>query len=265
RIGPQRYYPHIHDFGFGEKTGVDLAGEVPGQVVFPTDKGWSPSNLVTNAFGQGIAVTPLQLVAAASAVANHGLMVKPRAVTAIRDSAGIHPIAPIEVRRVLPPDVAATLTHMLIDSAKIGEAQLAVVPGFNVAAKTGTAQVASPKGGYAEGKFVASLLGFAPADAPKFVMLVKIDEPQGVPFGAEVAAPVWRELAKQLFVHFRIEPTDPAALARSAPKPTAVPTHKPAEAELRPAASPRPRPAATKAPAKAAKPSIRATPAKAAR
>ncbi|HLQ33197.1 MAG TPA: penicillin-binding transpeptidase domain-containing protein, partial [Chloroflexota bacterium] len=181
----------------------------------------------TNSFGQGIAVTPLQLVTAVSAVANGGMLVKPHVVREIRGADA--PQRPItgEVRRVLEPQVAATLTKMLVDSAKIGEAQFAVVPGFNVAAKTGTAQVASPTGGYAEGKFIASLMGFAPANDPKFVMLVKIDEPQDVPFGSEVAAPVWREIAKQLFVHFKIEPTDPAALAKSVVTPTPVAVAKP--------------------------------------
>ncbi len=227
KVGAPKYYPHIQDYGLGVPTGIDLAGELPGQVVYPNQPNWSPSNLVTNSFGQGIAVTPLQLVTAVSAVANGGMQVKPHVVREIRGADA--PQRPItgEVRRVLEPQVAATLTKMLVDSAKIGEAQFAVVPGFNVAAKTGTAQVASPTGGYAEGKFIASLMGFAPANDPKFVMLVKIDEPQDVPFGSEVAAPVWREIAKQLFVHFKIEPTDPAALAKSVVTPTPVAVAKP--------------------------------------
>lgn len=222
KVGAQKYYPHIQDYGFGVRTGVDLAGELPGQVVFPGQSSWSPSNLVTNSFGQGIAVTPLQLTTAVAAVANGGMLVKPHVVREVRGADGSERTGATEIRRVLEPQVAATLTKMLVDSAKIGEAQFAVVPGFNVAAKTGTAQVASPTGGYAEGKFIASLIGFAPADDPKFVMLVKIDEPQDVPFGSEVAAPVWREIAKQLFVHFKIEPTDPVALAKSAVTPTPV-------------------------------------------
>jgi cell division protein FtsI (penicillin-binding protein 3) len=226
KVGADKYYPHIKDYGLGVKTGIDLAGELPGQVLFPSDQGWTPSNLITNSFGQGIAVTPLQLVTAVSAVANGGMLVKPHIVRVVRGPNGTQQVGTTQVRRVLDPGVAATLTKMLVDSAKIGEAQLAVVPGFNVAAKTGTAQIASPNGGYADGKFIASLMGFAPADDPKFVMLVKIDEPQDVPFGSEVAAPVWREIAKQLFVHFKIEPTDPVALANSLPKPTpsAAPT-----------------------------------------
>ncbi|HVA25861.1 MAG TPA: penicillin-binding protein 2 [Chloroflexota bacterium] len=228
KIGAAKYYPHLQDFGFGARTGVDLSGEVPGQLLVPGQPNWTPSNLVTNSFGQGIAVTPLQLVTAVAAVANGGMMVKPHVVREVRGPDGTQQVGTTEIRRVLDPQVAATLTKMLVDSAKIGEAQLAVVPGFNVAAKTGTAQVASPTGGYAAGKFIASLMGFAPADNPKFVMLVKIDEPRDVPFGSEVAAPVWREIAKQLFIHFKIEPTDPVALAKSAVTPTPVATHPPA-------------------------------------
>ncbi|HEY8691493.1 MAG TPA: penicillin-binding protein 2 [Chloroflexota bacterium] len=224
RVGAAKYYPHIQDYGFGVRTGVDLAGEVPGQVLFPGQPNWTPSNLITNSFGQGIAVTPLQLVTAVAVVANGGLLVKPHVVREARGPDGTQHLGTTEVRRVLEPQTAATLTKMLVDSAKIGEAQLAVVPGFNVAAKTGTAQIASPTGGYVEGRFIASLIGFAPADNPRFVMLVKIDEPQDVPFGSEVAAPVWREIAKQLFIHYKIEPTDPVALAKSAVTPTPVAT-----------------------------------------
>jgi len=257
RVGADKYYPHIKDYGFGQPTGVDLAGELPGQVLFPGDNGWTPANLVTNSFGQGIAVTPLQLVTAVAAVANGGMMVQPHVVKQIRDDNGTKQISTTEVRRVLDPQVAATLTKMLVDSAKIGEAQLAVVPGFKVAAKTGTAQVASASGGYADGKFIASLLGFAPADDPKFVMLVKIDEPQGVPFGSEVAAPVWNSIARQLFVHYKIEPSDPEALAKSLkPTPIPVPASASAAARAQPVAvSAKPTPVRASAPA--AKPAAR--------
>ncbi|MHB8620143.1 MAG: peptidoglycan D,D-transpeptidase FtsI family protein, partial [Chloroflexota bacterium] len=221
RVGASHFYRHIKDFGFDQKTGIDMAGEVRGDGLFPGQSGWTPANLVTNSFGQGLALTPLQLVTAVSAVANGGLLMKPRVVTAVRDANGVHPIPPTVVRRVLDPTVARTLTDMLVQSA-VGEAQLARVPGFEVAAKTGTAQIASPKGGYLRGKFIASLMGFAPANNPRFVMLVKIDEPSDVPWGSEVAAPVWRKIAKQIFVHFKIQPTDPAALARSTPEPTPV-------------------------------------------
>jgi cell division protein FtsI/penicillin-binding protein 2 len=244
KVGASKFYPHIQDYGFGVRTGIDLAGELPGQVVYPNQPNWSPSNLVTNSFGQGIAVTPLQLLSAVSVVANGGVLVKPHVVREIRGPDGVQRIGTTEVRRVLDSQVAATLTKMLVDSAKIGEAQFAVVPGFNVAAKTGTAQIASPTGGYAEGKFIASLIGFAPADNPKFVMLVKIDEPQDVPFGSEVAAPVWREIAKQLFVHYKIEPTDPGALAKAAasPTPVAAATSAPAAGATKRQVSPSPRP-----------------------
>ncbi|MBV9121161.1 MAG: hypothetical protein JOZ39_10675, partial [Chloroflexi bacterium] len=267
RVGAEKYYPYLKAYGFGQKTGVDLAGELAGQVLFPDDSAWTPSNLVTNSFGQGIAVTPMQLVAAVGAVANGGLLMKPHVVREIKDGTSVHDIAPEQVRRVLSGDVAATLTKMLVDSAKIGEAQFAVVPGFNVAAKTGTAQIASPNGGYESDKFVASLMGFAPADDPKFVMLVKIDEPQDVPFGSEVAAPVWREIAKQLFVHFKIEPTDPVALAKSAVTPTPSPAASaasaaaaPSESAARTVAAPAPVPARSVPAAAAAKPKATAVP-----
>jgi len=230
RMGKDLYYPYLHSFGLGQKTGVDLAGEVDGQVVWPENPAWSPANLVTNAFGQGIAVTPLQLVAAVGAVANHGLLMKPRVVTAIRDASGDHVITPTQVRQVIPPTVASTLTQMLVDSAKDGEAQLAEVPGYAIAAKTGTAQIASPSGGYLPHTFIASLVGFAPAQDPRFVMLVKIDRPGDVPFGSEVAAPVWSDIARQIFVRYQIQPTDPAALAKAAAT-AAPPVPQPAKPE----------------------------------
>jgi cell division protein FtsI/penicillin-binding protein 2 len=223
---------------------VDLAGELAGQVLFPQDNGWTPSNLVTNSFGQGIAVTPLQLVTAVAAVANGGMLVQPHVVRQIRDAQGTHDLSPAPSRRVLDPDVAKTMAQMLTDSAaaKGSEAFAAVVPGYQVAVKTGTAQIASPNGGYYPDKFIASLMGFAPAQDPKFVMLVKIDQPQDVPFGSEVAAPVWHSIAKQLFIHFKVGPTDPEALARSAATPTPVATAVGAKPTVRAAARGKPSP-----------------------
>jgi cell division protein FtsI/penicillin-binding protein 2 len=248
KVGAEHYYPHIKDFGFGQKTGIDLAGELAGQVLFPDQNGWTPSNLVTNSFGQGIAVTPMQLVTAVAAVANGGMLVQPHIVREIKGTDGTHEVNPAPVRRVLEADVAKTMTQMLTDSAsaKNSEAFAAVVPGYKVAVKTGTAQIASPTGGYESDKFVASLMGFAPADDPKFVMLVKIDQPQDVPFGSEVAAPVWQSIAKQLFVHFKVQPTDPDALAKSAATPTPVATavSKPSAVRSVAAAKPTARPTA---------------------
>ncbi|MBV8085153.1 MAG: penicillin-binding protein 2 [Chloroflexi bacterium] len=246
KVGADKYYPHIKDFGFGQKTGIDLAGELAGQVLFPDQNGWTPSNLVTNSFGQGIAVTPMQLVTAVASVANGGMLVQPHVVRQIKEANATHDVNPAPIRRVLEPDVAKTMAQMLTDSAaaKGSEAFAAVVPGYKVAVKTGTAQIASPTGGYESDKFVASLMGFAPADDPKFVMLVKIDQPQDVPFGSEVAAPVWKSIAQQLFVHFKVEPSDPEALAKSAATPTAVvasaPTAAASTRSSNPSASPRP-------------------------
>jgi len=207
KIGAEKFYPYVRRFGFGEPTGVDLAGEVWGIVKTPWDAQWHESDLGTNSFGQGISVTPLQMINAMAAIANGGLLMKPHIVQRIIREDGVVEIEPVVRRRVISPETARQLTQILVEGVKKGVAELAYVEGYSIAAKTGTAQIPIP-GGYDPTWTIASIVGWAPADNPRFVILVKIDKPQAAPWGAVVAAPVFKTLAQQLFDYLGIPPDE---------------------------------------------------------
>ncbi|MGB5931579.1 MAG: penicillin-binding protein 2 [Anaerolineae bacterium] len=207
RIGAEKFYHYVRRFGFGEPTGVDLAGEVSGIVKTPGDAQWHESDLGTNSFGQGISVTPLQMINAMAAIANGGLLMKPYIVQRIIREDSVVEIEPVVRRRVISPETARQLTQILVEGVKRGVAELAYVEGYSLAAKTGTAQIPIP-GGYDPTWTIASVLGWAPADDPRFIILVKIDKPQTAPWGAVVAAPVFKSLAQQLFDYLGIPPDE---------------------------------------------------------
>lgn len=207
RLGAEKFYRYVRRFGFGEPTGVDLAGEVSGIVKTPGDAQWHESDLGTNSFGQGISVTPLQMINAMAAIANGGLLMKPYIVQRIIREDSVVEIEPVVRRRVISPETARQLTQILVEGVKRGVAELAYVEGYSLAAKTGTAQIPIP-GGYDPTWTIASVVGWAPADDPRFIILVKIDKPQAAPWGAVVAAPVFKSLAQQLFDYLGIPPDE---------------------------------------------------------
>lgn len=202
-LGAERFYAYVRRFGFGLKTEVELAGEVPGTVRVPGDPNWHESDLGTNAFGQGLAVTPLQMIAAVSAVANHGLLPRPYMVAQIIDQERVIATRPY-LRQAISPQTAEELTEMMVAVVERG-ARLAAVPGYRIAGKTGTSQMPIP-GGYDPNSTIASFVGFAPADDPQFIVLVKIVKPTTSPWGAEVAAPVFKRIAEQLFLMMGVPP-----------------------------------------------------------
>jgi cell division protein FtsI/penicillin-binding protein 2 len=206
-LGRERFYTYVRRFGFGRITEVDLASEGPGRLRLPGDGEWHESDLGTNSFGQGMAVTPLQMIAAVAAVANDGLMVKPHVVEKIVDGQHVTTIQPVAVRRVISPQAAEQLTWMLVEAVQ-KETDLATVPGYKIAGKTGTAQVPIP-GGYHPNWTIASFIGYAPPEAPAFIVLVNIDKPAVEPWGSKVAAPVFKAVAEQLFILLGI-PSDEA-------------------------------------------------------
>jgi len=197
KLGEDRVSDILHDFGFGERTGVDLPGEVRGIV---QAKPWSDILLANIGFGHGVAVTPLQIANAYAAIANGGVLHKPYIVKAVRDaeSGEINDTKPTVIRQVLSPEAAAKMRLMLAgvtsgDGTGVG----ARVPGFPVAGKTGTAQKVNPNGrGYMKGGYVASFAGFLPANDPKFVIYIAVDHPRKEYYGAAVAAPVFARIAK---------------------------------------------------------------------
>ncbi len=206
RTGPADFYRVVRDFGFTERLNPEFRSEVGGELKPPTDPTWSEVDLATNAFGQALSVTPLQLAAAVGAVANGGLLMRPYLVKEVRTPDGIRRFEPTVVRRVISQETARKVTDILVEAVNKGSSPTAVIPGYKLAGKTGTAQV--PEGsGYSRTKFIASYIGYVPADAPRLLILVKIDNPKDVPWGTTVAAPVFREVASKALAYYGIPPT----------------------------------------------------------
>jgi cell division protein FtsI/penicillin-binding protein 2 len=206
-LGRDLFYEYVSAFGFGAPTGVDLWGEVGGDIHDPRSPYWYPSSLATNAFGQGIAVTPLQLAAAVAAIVNDGVLMRPYVVQEIHSDAGIRHIEPQAVRRVVRKETANTLVSMLVSASKRSESKMHLIEGYDVAGKTGTASIPLATGGYHEDLTIASYVGFGPVEDPRFVILVKIDRPTVEPWGSLVAAPVFRAIATELFHYYHIPPS----------------------------------------------------------
>jgi cell division protein FtsI/penicillin-binding protein 2 len=211
-MGKEQFYNYLRRFGFGSLTNVDLASEGPGMLKLPGDSHWFPSELGTNSFGQGVAVTPMQMIVAVSAVANGGTMMKPhvvdRYISRDPESGEIKSVQvePMIVRRAVSVETANTLTNMLVQVVEEG-ATKAQVPGYRIAGKTGTAQIPTPYG-YHPADTIASFVGFAPADDPQFIVLVKLDKPSASPWGSQTAAPTFRAIAERLFAYLKIPPDE---------------------------------------------------------
>jgi cell division protein FtsI/penicillin-binding protein 2 len=203
-LGEETFYAYLRRFGFGCETGIDLYGEVAGSLKVPGSSKWSRSDLGTNSFGQGIAVTPLQMIAAVAAVANRGFLMKPYVVERIVYDQDVIVAQPTVVRQAVSARAAEQLTDMLVQAVEQG-AELATVPGYDVAGKTGTAQI-PVEDGYDPDLTIASFVGYAPADEPRFIVLVKIDKPRVDSRGAHVAAPVFKAIAERLFVLLDVPP-----------------------------------------------------------
>jgi len=226
RVGSQTMYEYIRRFGFDAPTGVDVPGESPGIVGTPDD--WWGSRLATIGFGQGVSVTPLALARAYAAIANGGMLMRPLIVRSLLapDGTIIRQFPPEPVRRVMTPQTAAELLSMLRDVVRRGTAKGVVIPGYALAGKTGTAQMVIG-GTYVTGAYTSSFVGIVPADKPEYVILVKIDRPQGVYYGSIVAAPAFRELARRVLWREGVLPQRSATVAdplQSAPGGTAA-TH----------------------------------------
>lgn len=208
KLRKDRYYKYIERFGFGQQTGVDLPGEVTG-MVRPAPR-WAEIDLATHAFGQGIAVTPLQLATAYAAIANGGFLMRPFAVRRVVGAGGevLLENQPHVVRRVVSEKTARLLTSILKGVvSEGGTGAKASVEGFAVAGKTGTAQKVDPvHRGYSPHKRVASFVGFAPADQPRLVALVVIDEPETNVYGGVVAAPAFQNIMRGALRHLGVVP-----------------------------------------------------------
>lgn len=214
RTGKATMYEYIRRFGFDEPTGVDLPGESAGIVGAPDN--WWGSRLATIGFGQGVSVTPLALADAYAAIANGGVLMRPIIVRYLMSPDGriLKHVQAESIRRVMSPQTAAELLAMLRDVVRRGTAKDIAIAGYALAGKTGTAQMVID-GTYVVGAYTASFVGIVPADRPQYVILVKIDRPQGVYYGSIIAAPAFRELARTLLWREGVMPQH-AATARNA-------------------------------------------------
>jgi cell division protein FtsI (penicillin-binding protein 3) len=213
------FHSYLRNFGFGQQTGIDLPGEAVG-ILRPPNK-WFEVDLANISFGQGVSVTPIQLATAVSSIANGGYLMEPYVVDRIVDSQGqvSQQNRPRVVRKVIARDVAQTVTRMMeMTTEDGGTATNARVPGFRVAGKTGTAQkVDAVTGTYSVDKRVASFVGFLPAEDPRLVMLVSIDEPKKVVYGGLTAAPVFSRIAAQAMQYLKVQPNETMSAGETLP------------------------------------------------
>lgn len=205
KLGLDTMLEYFKKFGIGELTGIDLQGEIA-PAIRDRDS-WYPIDVATASFGQGIHITAIELLTAFSAIANEGNMMEPHVVSKIivSDSETI-PIEPKIVGKPISAKTAKVMTEILVKAVDNGEAKYAKPKGYRIAGKTGTAQIPIA-GHYDANKTIASFIGFAPADNPKFVMLVVVDRPTTSIYGAETAAPIFFNVARDIFSYLEIPPT----------------------------------------------------------
>ncbi len=210
-VGEQKFYEYIRRFGFGERTGIELPGEISGLIRPP--QSWSKISITRLPMGHEIGVTPLQMTVAMAAIANGGKLITPRIVKSIATDDGktISSLSPVVLRQVISPQTARQIGDALrgVVSDR-GTAAAAVVPGFTIAGKTGTAQKVDPKGGYEKGKYVVSFSGYLPADHPEFVGLVVLDDAHTskpeLNYGGLVSGPIFSRIAEKAARYLDLQP-----------------------------------------------------------
>jgi len=203
KLGINKLVEYLKKFGLGEKAGIDLEDELTPDL--RADEDWKLIDLATASFGQGIALTPIQMTGIAATIANDGKLVQPYLVKQIVGEEKIITVEPKIEGEVISSATAKVMTELMVNAVDNGEAKWAKPPGYRIAGKTGTSQI-PVAGHYDEEKTIASFVGFTPADNPKFVMLVTLREPTSSPWGSETAAPLWFDIAKELFNYYGILP-----------------------------------------------------------
>jgi cell division protein FtsI/penicillin-binding protein 2 len=209
QLGHDLFRDYVQKFGFGDKTGIALRPEAAGDISPLNRKGEIFG--ATASYGQGITVTALQMLAAYGAIANGGELMKPYIVQEVISPDGVHTVTqPSPIREVVSKRAARLTAGMLVTVVEDGHGKRAAVPGYYVAGKTGTAQVADPNGkGYLPDVTIGSFAGFAPSDDPKFVMIVTINHPRTVSYAESSAAPTWGKMAKFLLQYLQVQPERP--------------------------------------------------------
>jgi cell division protein FtsI/penicillin-binding protein 2 len=203
-LTPSRFYSYMQAFGFGRLTGIEIAGEDPGRLKMPGDQDWYDADLATNSFGQGLSATPVQMVMAISSLANDGKMMAPHIVRSLVNNGRQYNTSPQVVGLPVSAETAHTITEMLAISLET-ESSDALVDGYRVAGKTGTAEIPTPYG-YTSNMTNASFVGWGPVDDPRFLVYVWLEKPMTSPWGSVVAAPVFRQAVERLVVLMNIPP-----------------------------------------------------------
>jgi stage V sporulation protein D (sporulation-specific penicillin-binding protein) len=204
KLGDEKLYDYLKKYGFGQPTGIDLQGEVSGYLK-PKSQ-WYPIDFATVTFGQGIAVTPIQMIRAFAALVNGGMIFRPYVVLKIISSEGKQKIIkPKKESQVITNITSQIIKKMLMEVVESGEVKWARPKGYTLGGKTGTAQVPI-KGHYDPQKTIASFIGFGPVKEPKFLVLVILRQPKTSPWGSETAAPLFFEIAKELLIYYNIPP-----------------------------------------------------------
>jgi cell division protein FtsI/penicillin-binding protein 2 len=203
KLGKVEFYRAVKRFGFGQFTGVELAGEHRGWVKIPGKEGWYPADTAINSFGQGISVTPLQMANAVAAIASDGVLYRAHVVGQVVDGERVVTIEPQALNRVISPATAHTLTKMMVDTVK--RTPDVPIEGYSIAGKSGTAEIPLPSG-YVDQDTIVSFAGFFPADEPQFVILVKLDRPKTSKWATYTAAPLFRAVIAHLIEMHSIPP-----------------------------------------------------------
>ena len=204
-IGPNNFYKYLLEFGMGRRTNVDLAGEVAWPLSVPGDT-WVDADIAANSFGQGLAVTPIQMITSISAVANDGKMMSPHILKSVLDNGQRRDSSPMVTGKPISEETADTLTEMLAVSLE-REASSALVDGYRLAGKTGTAEIPGPLG-YTSDTTNASFVGWGPVDDPQFIVYIWLEKPTSSIWGSVVAAPVFHDVVSELVVLMDIPPDD---------------------------------------------------------
>ncbi|MFT5194084.1 MAG: cell division protein FtsI/penicillin-binding protein 2 [Cellvibrionaceae bacterium] len=205
-VGPETYYTYMQRFGFGQRTGIDLENESTGRMQFPGDELWTEVVLATNSFGQGVTTTPLQMISAIAAIANDGVLMRPYIVERIMNgNEVVSDPEPFVQSQAISAATAHEVRQMAIYAIN-NQINVASIPGYTVAGKTGTSQIPEEGGFYHPTETIASFVGWLPADDPELVILYKLDRPTRSEWGSETAAPAFADLASQLVVLLDIPP-----------------------------------------------------------
>lgn len=203
KLGNDQLYHYLNKFGFGKLTGIDLQGEVAGSI--KPKNSWYPIDFATATFGQGISVTPIQMITAFASVINGGKLYAPYVVDKTSAAGQERKMQPTLIAQTISENTSKILVKMLVSTVDNGEVKWAKPKGYTVGGKTGTAQIPIA-GHYDPSKTIASFIGFAPANDPAFIIMVSLREPKTSPWGSETAAPIFFEIAKELLIYYNIAP-----------------------------------------------------------